>query len=135
MNPVQTPLKRIETTHPDNAASDDYGLAGVKPNPRGLRGIFNSVREAGERVTGGGVRALGKRLFLQSVRRFMAMIMRRLPDDQLHSRTKFNFGQMIATFFGHARSQPSSIESSRRFPPPWICCSMRAVAAISTKCS
>jgi hypothetical protein len=42
-----------------------------------LRGIFNSVREAGERVTGGGVRALGKRLFLQSVRRFMAMIMRR----------------------------------------------------------
>jgi hypothetical protein len=38
---------------------------------------FARLREAGERLTGGGIRALGTRLFLNFVRRLMAMVMRR----------------------------------------------------------
>jgi hypothetical protein len=41
------------------------------------RGLWASLRETGERITGGGIRALGKLLFVKFVRRLMAMVMRR----------------------------------------------------------
>jgi hypothetical protein len=40
-------------------------------------GSFARLRQAGEKLTGGGIRALGRRLFLNFVRRSMAMVMRR----------------------------------------------------------
>jgi hypothetical protein len=53
-----------------------------KPNHRkltyaGLAGIFDQVRDTGERITGGGIRAMLKRLFLKAVCQISRAVRRR----------------------------------------------------------
>jgi hypothetical protein len=77
MNSLQPPDEKPEIDSAPSPLIQDHDELAPAPF---IKNAFSSVvrlREAGEKLTGGGIRALGRRLFLHFVRRSMAMVMRR----------------------------------------------------------
>jgi hypothetical protein len=56
---------------------DNQNPSHRKPRYGGLAGIFDRVRDTGERITGGGIRALIRRLFLKGVCQISRAVRRR----------------------------------------------------------
>jgi hypothetical protein len=75
MKPAQLRPEQATSELAGRNASEEPGKKEDKVQRAG--GIFDRVRETGERITGGGVRALGKRLFLDGVRRISRAVRRR----------------------------------------------------------
>jgi hypothetical protein len=75
----------MNSPQPSEKPAIDSAPSPLTQEPAGLVSLpskttfssFTRLREAGEKLTGGGIRALAKRLFLNFVRRLMAMVMRR----------------------------------------------------------
>lgn len=77
MNSYHSPREQAETRDAIAPVSEDRAELPNLPSEKGRRGFLVRLRDAGERLTGGGIRALSKRLLLNVVRRLMAMVMRR----------------------------------------------------------
>jgi hypothetical protein len=77
MNSRQPLDERVETRNTPPPVGQDHTELVRLPSEEGELSLFARVRETGDRLTGGGIRALSKRLFLKFARRIMAMVMRR----------------------------------------------------------
>jgi hypothetical protein len=74
MNSRQPLPGRIETGNTSPSVRQNQAES---PSEEGVPGLWTRLRNAGEKLTGGGIRALCKRLILQFLRRLMGMVMRR----------------------------------------------------------
>jgi hypothetical protein len=77
MNSPQSPDQKPEIDSSSSPLTLEQARVAPRPSKKAAFGSFARLREAGEKLTGGGIRALSKRLFLNFVRRLMAMVMRR----------------------------------------------------------
>jgi hypothetical protein len=77
MNSHQPPDEKPAIDSAPSQLTQDHAEPAPLPCKRTAFSSFAQLREAVEKLTGGGIRALGRRLFLNSVRRLMAMVMRR----------------------------------------------------------
>jgi hypothetical protein len=74
MNSRQPLPGRIETGNTSPSVRQNQAES---PSEQGATGFWTRLRSAGEKLTGGGIRAFGKRLILQFLRRLMGVVMRR----------------------------------------------------------
>jgi hypothetical protein len=77
MNSLQPPDEKPAIESAPSPLTRDHAELARPPFKKTAFSSFARLREAGEKLTGGGIRALGRRLFLNFVRRSMAMVMRR----------------------------------------------------------
>jgi hypothetical protein len=77
MTPRQPPHGPAEARDATSRFRQEQAELALLPSGKAQLSSWAGLREAGERFTGGGIRALSKRLFLKFVRRFMAIVMRR----------------------------------------------------------
>jgi hypothetical protein len=77
MTPLQPPHGPAEARDATSPFRQEEAELAPLASGKGKLSSLARLREAGERLTGGGIRALSNRLFLKFVRRFMAMVMRR----------------------------------------------------------
>jgi hypothetical protein len=77
MNSPQPPDEKPAVDSAPSPLTQEQGRLAPLPCKKPAFGSFARLRDAGEKLTGGGIRALSKRLFLKFVRRLMATAMRR----------------------------------------------------------
>ncbi|MBV9107363.1 MAG: hypothetical protein JO066_00305 [Verrucomicrobia bacterium] len=77
MTSLQPPYQEAGARDATSRFRQEQAELAPVPSKKGEPSSWARLREAGERLTGGGIRALGKRLLLRFVRRLMGMVMRR----------------------------------------------------------
>jgi hypothetical protein len=77
MNSLQPPDEKPAVDRTAFSLNQEYAEPAPLPLKKNASSSFARLRETGEKLTGGGIRALARRLFLNLIRRSMAVVMRR----------------------------------------------------------